>query len=144
MHLKRISFLAIILFLCISSGLLLVRAWALMSAKCSKNRKELTIIQMRYVAMALEVFRTDTGRYPSSAEGLSILCCRNERAFGCDSSYLTATNYQMIVDGWGMLIKYRNENNRPVLVSASQDRMFGTDDDIVFLIPVPDSVAPGK
>ena len=62
-------------------------------------------IQIRDLEQALELYRLDVGRYPSSEDGLSALVARPEDIRGWNGSYLKKS--EVPADPWGNEYVYR-------------------------------------
>ena len=62
-------------------------------------------IQIRDLEQALELYRLDVGRYPSSEDGLSALVARPEDIRGWNGSYLKKS--EVPADPWGNEYAYR-------------------------------------
>lgn len=84
------------------------------------------------IAMALEDFAADCGRYPTAAEGFSPLLARPPEAKAWRGPYLAEWWTQE--DPWGNAIRYiapgAGDSRRFGLVSAGPDGRFDTGDDI--------------
>lgn len=82
------------------------------------------------VALALDVFELDTGRYPTTEEGLNALRAGPPDAENWRGPYLK----QEPIDPWGRLYRYAQPGQRNPqdydLFSAGPDGVEGTSDDI--------------
>ena len=94
-------------------------------------RTNATIADMRNIAAALDAFNDDTGRYPTTAEGLDALVMPPD-CEGWNGPYLE----RMLTDKWGTPYRY---TCLPAaadwffeLRSAGHDQTFGTRDDIIY------------
>ena len=73
-----------------------------------KAKPQVTLQQVRNAATALQSFKFDTGRYPTTEEGLEILIAKREGAPNMDKwngPYFERKT--LPVDGWGNPLKYR-------------------------------------
>ena len=81
-------------------------------------------IQIRDLEQALELYRLDVGRYPSSEDGLSALVARPEDIRGWNGSYLKKS--EVPADPWGNEYVYRLlETGLYELVSYGSDGVPG-------------------
>jgi len=62
-------------------------------------------LQIRRLANALDLYRLDTGRYPTSKEGLAVLVTRPEEGSGWNGPYIQGV--QVPPDPWGRPYRYR-------------------------------------
>ncbi len=62
-------------------------------------------IQIRNLGTVLDLYRLDVGRYPSSAEGLTVLVERPANAPGWNGPYVKQP--AMLTDPWGRAYQYR-------------------------------------
>jgi general secretion pathway protein G len=85
---------------------------------------------------ALERFRIDCGRYPSTAEGLRALV-RDSDFIGWRGNYIN----RLGPDPWSRKYVYRLEGQAMTLLSLGPDGREGTADDVVPGPPDPDEVA---
>jgi len=77
-------------------------------------------LQLETVASAVEVFRTDVGRYPTPDEGLEALVKEPGGVEGWSGPYLK--NSRMLADPWGHPMIYDTQTKPPFLVkSLGQD-----------------------
>lgn len=83
-------------------------------AKGKTARAQLTMIEQ-----ALELYRLENGRYPTTEEGLAVLV---------KSEYLKAK--QVPKDPWGSDYYYLSDGNTYTLKSSGPDRTIGTQDDV--------------
>jgi general secretion pathway protein G len=84
-----------------------------------------------HLSLALDMFEQDTGRYPTSEEGLSALVV-NPGVSGWKGPYLKAGLYK---DPWDNDYRYTLDPNDPRqyrLTSLGPDGQAGTEDDVVF------------
>lgn len=82
-----------------------------------------------HLALALDLFETDLGRYPTEDEGLQVLVSSPGDS-NWRGPYLKG---ELESDPWGMAYQYSldTENTGRYLIrSAGPDRQFGNDDDI--------------
>jgi general secretion pathway protein G len=61
--------------------------------------------EIRNIGMALDMFKLDTGRYPSGQEGLAILISKPDRLASWSGPYLKQKNVP--ADPWGHTYTYR-------------------------------------
>lgn len=64
-----------------------------------RARAKTALLQLESVAAAVEMFRSDTGRYPTNSEGLNALLSQPANAEGWQGPYLK--NSKMLTDPWG-------------------------------------------
>lgn len=64
-----------------------------------RARAKTASLQLESVAAAVEMFRSDTGRYPTNSEGLNALVSQPANAEGWQGPYLK--NPKMLTDPWG-------------------------------------------
>ena len=82
------------------------------------------------LSLALDLFEQDTGRYPSSSEGLAVLMNDPGTSNNWKGPYLKGT---LKPDPWGNEYSYAfdgDESRRYQLKSAGPDGQIGNDDDI--------------
>jgi general secretion pathway protein G len=77
---------------------------------------------------ALTIFHNDTGRYPTTEEGLSSLVT-NLDISGWKGPYLNPESIPP--DPWGTPYRYSLVDGSPRIVSAGRDKQFGTSDDLL-------------
>lgn len=73
-----------------------------------KAKPQVTMQQVRNAATALQSFKLDTGRYPTTEEGLEILITKHDGAPNMDKwngPYFERKS--LPVDGWGVPLQYR-------------------------------------
>ena len=94
------------------------------------RKREQTIGQIRDVCTQLESFKSDVGRYPSSAEGLEALVKCPPRVREWHGPYF----YKVPKDAWGGNFQYQypvgGDPEVFSLLSSGGDGVFGTDDDL--------------
>ena len=66
-------------------------------------------IQISELAKALDIYKLDTGRYPTTAEGLAALEKKPAAATGWNGPYLK--NGTVPIDPWGNAYRYTNPGN---------------------------------
>lgn len=98
------------------------------------------ISQIASIEAALEAFCADIGRYPTTGEGLRALiaCPTGIPAVKWKGPYLYRVRAEIPRDAWGREIRYsypaaharRGEWSAYDLVSAGEDGVYGTRDDI--------------
>ncbi len=82
------------------------------------------------LSLALDLFEQDTGRYPTTDEGLAVLI-ENPNAVGWQGPYLKSG---LKPDPWGTAYSYTFDpsgRGSYALASAGPDRQLGTEDDIL-------------
>lgn len=82
-----------------------------------------------HLALALDLFETDLGRYPSEDEGLEVLVNDPGEA-KWKGPYLKG---ELLPDPWGTAYQYGIDPENPRryrLSSAGPDQQFGTEDDV--------------
>jgi general secretion pathway protein G len=94
------------------------------------NRRSATIADLSNLRTALDLFHSDTGRYPTIAEGLAALVTQPPGLAGWQGPYIE----QVCPDQWGTPYRYVCPATNPKkpfdLSSAGKDRTFGTPDDL--------------
>ena len=75
----------------------------------SRARAKTAQLQLDTVASAVELFRTDVGRYPSQSEGLNALLQDPGAAEGWTGPYLK--DGKIVRDPWNRLITYKLESD---------------------------------
>ncbi len=81
-------------------------------------------LQLESVAAAVEMFRSDVGRYPTQAEGLNVLLVEPAEAEGWTGPYVKSTN--TLKDPWTGQIQYRGlDDGSFEVVSLGSDRQVG-------------------
>lgn len=70
------------------------------------SRTQTAKVQVQNIGAALELYRLDVGRYPSSDEGLKALVTAPSSAPGWNGPYLQRPS--ALVDPWGQPYLYRN------------------------------------
>ncbi|TVQ59600.1 MAG: type II secretion system protein GspG [Phycisphaerales bacterium] len=74
--------------------------------KLGESRPVVTRTQIQNTVVALEQFRLDIGRYPTTAEGLQALVERPQGLEKWNGPYLTRRS--LPPDGWGRPLQYRS------------------------------------
>jgi len=97
-------------------------------ASLGSSKVKAARIQVKGFASALDVFYLDTGRYPTTAEGLNALQKRVTSLPGWNGPYLQ-TNTDVPNDPWGRPYIYRSPGERTAyeIVSYGQDGQEGGD-----------------
>lgn len=80
-------------------GLLAALIGPQIAKQFQKSRVQTTKAQMELLGTALESFNTDTGRYPTEAEGLKVLLSKPDALEGWNGPYLKKN--ALPKDGWG-------------------------------------------
>ena len=85
-------------------------------------QKDTAVIQMKQLNSALDIFKLDTGRYPSAIEGLGALMSSPVGVRGWNGPYLTGA--ELPKDPWGYEFIYSTPgpNGQPFQISS-----FGAD-----------------
>ena len=93
--------------------------------------------QCESLGVALAMFCSDCGRYPSTDEGFSVLY--EARAIsGWRGPYVEGgTRGGHPVDSWGHPFVYRNADGQVIVISCGPDGREGTADDVVYKLRVP-------
>lgn len=101
----------------------------------SKSERQMAKAQIESLARALDAYRLDTGRYPTTADGLSALLASPGNARGWNGPYLQKA---VPLDPWGVAFQYASpggDGRDFDLVSLGGDRTpggMGEDEDISF------------
>ena len=94
------------------------------------TKRQATISDLANLRTALYLFYSDTGRYPTTAEGLLALVTQPPGLAGWQGPYIEA----VCPDQWGTPYRYTSPASAPKkpfdLTSAGPDRTFGTPDDL--------------
>lgn len=89
-----------------------------------------TITEIANLSAAVEEFKTDVGRYPTSGEGLEALVRCPAGVTGWRGPYCD----EVPVDKWGTAYRYvcpvDGDATKFAVISAGSDKVFGTADDI--------------
>lgn len=86
-----------------------------------RSRSKTAQVQVETVAAAVEMFRSDVGRYPTQAEGLQVLISQPSGADGWVGPYVKSE--RVLADPWGNRMEYRaTEDGRAFTVTS-----FGAD-----------------
>ncbi len=88
-------------------------------------RIELALENLMTLRIAVERFRDDCGRYPTTEEGLAALLL-DPGIEGWNGPYILGLK----PDPWGRSFRYRLENDEPLLTSTGSDGIPGTDLDL--------------
>lgn len=100
-----------------------------------KGKKTVTLVQLRSVATALEMFKAQFGRYPTTQEGLAALVqapAGETEAAKWSGPYISAPGGK-IEDAWGNPLRYErlaDERKGYRLWSVGPDGQDGTQDDV--------------
>ncbi|MDD3445555.1 MAG: type II secretion system major pseudopilin GspG [Zavarzinia sp.] len=70
------------------------------------SRTQTTKVQVQNITASLELYRLDTGRYPSDADGLNALIAAPKGMPGWNGPYLRRA--EGLTDPWGRSYLYRN------------------------------------
>jgi len=97
------------------------------------------VYDLTQLRIALEIFRKDCGRYPSTRETLLPLL-RPSRAPGWDGPYIKT----LLPDPWQTPYRYSVSNGVVRLTSDGPDKKPGTSDDIEAPVPNLDELFPRK
>lgn len=88
-----------------SPGGIVVALLLLSSAAVAKSTMPAALAQIQNLAVALDTFRDDVGRYPTDAEGLRVLTEKVDTAIGWDGPYLKRPAPS---DPWGQPYVYHS------------------------------------
>lgn len=87
-----------------------------------RAKSETATLQIRNIRSAVQLFYVDTGRYPSEAEGLSVLTAAPGSESGWDGPYLDAVD--ALKDPWGREYIYAAD---PAGADSFKIQSFGRD-----------------
>lgn len=121
-----VELLVVLVILSLIMGLVGPRVLAYLSDARSKSAR----LQIESLASALDLFYLDTGRYPTTSEGLGALVAKVPNVDRWNGPYLNQTT--LPVDPWGNSYEYRSpgETGPYEIVSLGADgRKGGTGDD---------------
>jgi general secretion pathway protein G len=94
----------------------------------SGARADTAKIQMKNIEAALDLYRLDVGRYPSSSDGLQALLEKPGSAGKWRGPYLKSKDG--VLDPWGETFRYRIEgNNTYQIISFGADKAEGGEGD---------------
>lgn len=96
-------------------------------ASVDLRKEQFSKMAIDQVRLALDLFRMDTGRYPTEEEGLGVLVNHGSGR----SPYLTALPH----DPWGQPYRYRLPDGQPLVDSAGPDGRYDTPDDVHLFPP---------
>lgn len=96
---------------------------ALCGCAMTQKRVKAANLNIADLDVALALYYSDTGRYPSEQEGLAALLHPVRPGA---SPYIT----RIPADPWGGAYRYRLIDNTPRIESAGPDGIFGTADDM--------------
>ena len=100
------------------------------SEEARKTRAKSEIVST--IGLALTMFESDMGRYPTTEQGLEALITRPDQASNWRGPYIRQA--RQFKDPWGNKYEYQcpgqQNTNGYDLVSAGQDGQLGTEDDI--------------
>lgn len=86
-----------------------------------RSRSKTAQVQVETVAAAVEIFRSDVGRYPTQAEGLQVLMNQPGGTEGWTGPYIKSE--RVLSDPWGNKMDYKlTEDGRAFVVTS-----FGAD-----------------
>jgi general secretion pathway protein G len=114
-------------------GLVGVVATVQVTQQLDRAKVDVAILQLRQIQGDLELFRIDTGRYPTAEEGLTVLLADTGSTDGWRGPYVRSK--QQLVDPWGQVISIRSDSGSTAIVSTGADGKrggSGTSSDIVF------------
>ena len=95
--------------------------------QAASARKKTALVQMRTLGTALDAYALDTGRYPSSSEGLSALIEQPSGLDMWDGPYLKGA---LPKDPWGNPYEYRVSGSSVEITSLGADgRQGGSGED---------------
>jgi type II secretion system protein G len=140
--------MAVIAALMIAAGLVVQQRWREKIAQeekegvepAAEERSDLgsAIHNLSVLKVALDRFRADCGRYPSTAEGLDSLARRPEGGAGWCGPYIE----ELKPDVWGCPHRYASEGGGFLVRSDGPDQQPGTVDDL-FCTSSPEAETPG-
>ena len=116
-------------------GLLAGMAMPKLMSYFGDSRVKAAGLELEIIAAALDEYKLDTGRYPSTEQGLESLMLAPEEIRGWNGPYLDKRN--LLLDPWEHAYHYRFlvTDRKYVLASLGADNMEGgsrEDSDIVF------------
>jgi general secretion pathway protein G len=129
----------VILSLALAAAVLLAAAgwqaarWLRVQARVRQARIAATKADEAMLAMALDLFAQDAGRYPTTAEGLAALVQPPPGVSKWSGPYLK----KVTADPWGAAYTYSEAGGRYRVASAGPDGKPATGDDIVVAGPTP-------
>ncbi len=88
-----------------------------------ESRHKAARIQIEELGAALETYRLETGRYPTSEEGLRALVERLDSSSGWNGPYLRKR--KVPTDPWGIDYHYRSSGSGYELYSLGRDNQVG-------------------
>ena len=127
--------IGMVVLLVVAGALLATRA-TVISLPATRPQRDRADVDLHALRAALERFRIDCGRYPTTEEGLRALV-RDSDFIGWRGHYIN----RLRPDPWFRRYVYRCEGQTVVLLSLGPDGREGTADDIVPAPPDPDEVA---
>ena len=83
-------------------------------------------LQLQTLSSALDMYKIDTGQYPTQQDGLAALLIKPQSADVWDGPYVKSTS--AIVDSWSNPIEYRLERTSYTLISHGADGIPGGED----------------
>lgn len=106
-------------------GLLAALAGPRVLSYLSGAKVDTAKLQIDNLGKALDLFRLDTGKYPTTQQGLQVLIVNNERLPGWKGPYLDAK--ELPKDPWGTPYVYRSPGDRSLydLISLGADQTPG-------------------
>ncbi len=99
--LTLVELLVVMVILVLVAGLVAPRVIGYLGSSKTKTAK----VQIESLRSALELYKLDVGRYPTSQEGLSVLVKKPDNATIWNGPYLTKTSVPE--DPWGVPYHYR-------------------------------------
>ncbi|MBL7114244.1 MAG: type II secretion system protein GspG [Kiritimatiellae bacterium] len=135
---KKPAILGALLLLILIAGVLLGGRSATTRERVTKQRtaEQRAMTDLTALRIALERFRWDCRRYPTTKEGL--------RALVSDADYIGWRGYYVNMvrpDPWGQHYVYRFDNGVMTLFTMGPDQREGTEDDMVPPPPTEEEVA---
>lgn len=99
--LTLVELLVVMVILVLVAGLVAPRVIGYLGSSKTKTAK----VQIESLRSALELYKLDVGRYPTSQEGLSVLVKKPDNATIWNGPYLTKTSVPK--DPWGVPYHYK-------------------------------------
>jgi general secretion pathway protein G len=113
-----------LLIVMIILGLLAALVGPRLFGKVGKSKQQAAKAQIELFATALDAFRLDIGRYPTTEEGLEALRAKSSDLERWDGPYLTK---EIPTDPWGKNYEYRSpgDNGEYDIISYGLDGVLG-------------------
>lgn len=115
----------------IVAGVIIAILGASLLKKSDGTKRKLAVTSISAFEDALERYRLDTGRYPTTEEGLPALFTAPKTASGWDGPYIEKPSF---LDPWREPYIYRSSIDRPGwnydIFSTGPDKLEATEDDV--------------